>query len=169
MPIIMKNTADNCQKPPKTFKITIKIVDDKVKGKVKGKQTANPRTLTYQQIFNRVWRHIIKQGGPAMDGNTCAYRAKNGRKCGIGVLIPDDMYEKQIEGMTVCNLEEPFLKKCRLPAADDDMFFLRKIQSCHDQACDYPDFIGTFKKEMRYVAKKYKLTVPKKQAKQKKR
>lgn len=164
MPILMKNTAGNCQKPLKTFKITIKIVDDKAKGK----QTAKPRTLTYQQIFNRVWRHIIQQGCPAMNGNTCAYRTTKGLKCGIGALIPDDVYEKRIEGMTVCDLEESFLKKCRLPIADDDMFFLGKIQSCHDQTCDYPDFIDTFKKEMRRVAKKYKLTVPKKQAKQKK-
>jgi hypothetical protein len=165
MPIIMKNTAGNCQKPPKTFKITIKIVDDKAKNK----QTAKPRTLTYQQIFNRVWRHIIKQGGPAMDGNTCAYRAKNGRKCGIGALIPDDVYEKRIEGMGVNDLEGLFLKKCRLPATDNDLFFLGEIQDCHDKTCDYHDFIDAFKKEMRRVAKKYKLTVPKKQAKQKKR
>jgi hypothetical protein len=56
--------------------------------------------VTNQEIFNTVVTHFASMKHRSMleDGETCAYRAPDGNKCAIGVLIPDDVYKPDIEG-----------------------------------------------------------------------
>jgi hypothetical protein len=56
--------------------------------------------ITNQEIFNTVVTHFASMKHRSMleDGETCAYRAPDGNKCAIGVLIPDDVYRPDIEG-----------------------------------------------------------------------
>ena len=57
--------------------------------------------MTNQQIFNKVAKHLLKQGRRARDGNGCAYRGENGTKCAVGCLIPDALYDDRLEGSSV--------------------------------------------------------------------
>ncbi|MDX2059949.1 MAG: hypothetical protein SFV24_19220 [Gemmatimonadales bacterium] len=57
--------------------------------------------LTHQEIFTRVYRHLVKQNCQALEaGKTgCQYRTADGLRCAVGSLIPDDLYQPSIEGM----------------------------------------------------------------------
>ena len=51
-----------------------------------------------QEVFDIVVNHLFTQGRPAYDGvQGCMYRAPDGLRCAVGVLIPDDLYDKAFE------------------------------------------------------------------------
>ena len=54
-----------------------------------------------QEIFDTVATHLFRQGHQAIDNGTCLYRAPNGDMCAVGVLIPDEYYEKDFEMLPV--------------------------------------------------------------------
>jgi len=45
----------------------------------------------------QIIRGLIAQGRSAHDGISCRYRTADGRKCGIGQLIPDHLYRPEME------------------------------------------------------------------------
>ena len=53
-----------------------------------------------QAIANTVFAHLRKQGRRAVDKvrDVCVYRTADGLKCAVGCLIPDELYDKGIEG-----------------------------------------------------------------------
>ncbi len=53
-----------------------------------------------QEIFDKVSVHLLTQGKRALgdDGQRCKYRAPDGSKCAVGILIPDDAYDPVMEG-----------------------------------------------------------------------
>jgi hypothetical protein len=55
-------------------------------------------TMSMQQIFTKVSKHLIKQGEPSMTGYQCLYRSPAGLSCAVGCLIPDADYRKRLEG-----------------------------------------------------------------------
>lgn len=61
-----------------------------------------------QEVYDFVVNHLRTQGCRAMtviDGRLqCAYRGKNGTKCAVGALIPDDVYDPEWEGANVRHL-----------------------------------------------------------------
>lgn len=62
------------------------------------------RPTTPQEIFNTVAMHLFTQGRRAVNGfngNMCSYRAPNGDRCALGILIPDEYYSVGMEGVTV--------------------------------------------------------------------
>ena len=50
-------------------------------------------------ILNR----LKEQGKPSFSDGTCQYRAKDGCKCAVGHIIPDDYYLPEMEGFTLWN------------------------------------------------------------------
>lgn len=55
--------------------------------------------MTEQEIFDKVAEHLQKQGHRALnEDGVCVYRGKNGTKCAVGALIPDELYDSKIEG-----------------------------------------------------------------------
>lgn len=50
--------------------------------------------MTPQEIFNKVWHHMIAQGKPArqkrLEAVGCRYLTDDGRKCAVGCLIPEE-------------------------------------------------------------------------------
>lgn len=50
-----------------------------------------------ETIVRLVAQNIIDQGGFAMQNGGCKYRAADGKKCAIGGLIPDEMYNSNME------------------------------------------------------------------------
>ena len=64
-------------------------------------------TATQQQMFDFMVNHLRSQGKPSV--NTldqsceplCMYRGSNGLMCAIGCMIPDSLYDSDLEGESV--------------------------------------------------------------------
>lgn len=92
--------------------------------------------MTPQEIFNTVAKHLFAQGkrsrseiGDNLD--ICVYRAPDGSKCAVGVLIPDACYDPQFEGNNVIALLNQFNDV--LPRwMDANMSLLSALQDVHD-------------------------------------
>jgi hypothetical protein len=52
---------------------------------------------THQAIFDTVAIHLFTQGCQATENESCLYRAPNGTKCAVGILIPDSAYTEDME------------------------------------------------------------------------
>lgn len=57
--------------------------------------------MTLQEIYNKVRDHLLTQGKKSqfitVDGMQCMYRAPDGCKCAVGVLITDEAYSPGLE------------------------------------------------------------------------
>lgn len=87
-------------------------------------------TATAQQVFDHVARHLITQGGPAVDDNgTCMYRDPDGLQCAAGCLIGDDEYDREdMEFKTWSQL----VKLDQVPTTH--FALITALQSAHDLA-----------------------------------
>jgi hypothetical protein len=58
--------------------------------------------LTARDIYERVSAHLLTQRAVSEDDNgSCRLRSSDGRKCAIGSLIADDVYQPDIEGIGI--------------------------------------------------------------------
>lgn len=64
--------------------------------------------MTKQQYFDLIMDCNNKGLFPAVGSLGCAYRGEDGRKCVIGLLIPDCEYEPDLEGKIVDQLFEQY-------------------------------------------------------------
>ena len=59
------------------------------------------KTVTAQEVFDTVARHLLRQGRRAVncrgDEQKCSYRAENGDQCAVGCLIPRRAYVPEME------------------------------------------------------------------------
>lgn len=64
-----------------------------------------PHMLTAQQIFDKVAEHLLKQNDRCMSAKSvCSYSGDNGLKCAVGVLIPDELYDRSMEGQSYSSI-----------------------------------------------------------------
>lgn len=89
-----------------------------------------------QTIFNKVWHHFIIEGNPLSIGNEGPrYYGPNGSKCAVGILIPPDEYNENIEGKAIQKLRDDGL----LPRTLDILIqegmedFLYDLSTWHDE------------------------------------
>jgi hypothetical protein len=85
--------------------------------------------MTNQQVFNKVIRHLRRQGKAAVVDGVCAYRASDGSKCAVGCLIPDELYHPYMEGVQADKEEMP--KFLRLLGVD--VRLAKRLQCLHDR------------------------------------
>jgi hypothetical protein len=93
------------------------------------------KPITPQEFFDKIVRHLLKQGKKALHERTrkistvCAYLAADGCRCAAGCHIPRRDYRKAMEGKNVIALliENPKLKP-RFP----DLFLATELQQVHD-------------------------------------
>ena len=138
--------------------------------------------MNRQEIFDKAYLAILQQGRPSIgnmqeDGNMqCLYRGRRGAKCAIGHLIPDDLYQPDIENRSPYVLLQPqeiddakqavfrlILNKIFPDAGKLDVEFLHALQEAHDKAAPaflLNDFLPTFKARAEEVALAYGLTIP---------
>ncbi|WP_244814624.1 hypothetical protein [Caballeronia sp. Lep1P3] len=58
--------------------------------------------LSPKDIYERVSAHLLAQGAVSEDDNgSCRLRSAHGRKCAIGSLLRDDLYEADLEGVGI--------------------------------------------------------------------
>lgn len=92
-----------------------------------------------QRIYETVRAHLAAQGRRAVmikeDGKpVCAYRTPDGLKCAIGCLIPDELYNTDMESRGAVSVLKLFPKVAQhLGVVDhDDESFLLSLQCSHD-------------------------------------
>jgi hypothetical protein len=121
--------------------------------------------MTQQETFDYVYRKIIEQGGPSVksmgftNSKSCVYRGEDDRRCAIGWLIPDELYQPTFD-----NGLETFgdiISCIKLPL---DFTFYQELQACHDDAFfrlrEAVNFIEAFKVNMAKFADNYGLVLP---------
>ncbi|EKS68981.1 hypothetical protein BURK_028165 [Burkholderia sp. SJ98] len=58
--------------------------------------------LSPKDIYERVSEHLLTQRAVSEDDNgSCRLRSPEGRKCAIGSLVRDDVYEPELEGVGI--------------------------------------------------------------------
>ncbi len=117
--------------------------------------------MNAQEIFDTVVGHLFEQGRPArpINRHLCQYRhvADDGTvlKCAAGFLIPDDVYDKGMEGMTANHVVRMYLPSLMAYAP-----LIRELQGAHDDPV-HP--VGGFRTEtlindLRSVAHRFSLS-----------
>ena len=98
--------------------------------------------MNSQEVFDKVFTHLISQGHQARGDKagagltTCQYRGKNGSSCAVGCLIPDEVYTRDMEAMTV---KELMCENDRIASmfSDVDIVLLQRLQTIHDSALNW--------------------------------
>jgi len=98
-----------------------------------------------QEILDKVATHLLSQMEQALSkGGSCMYRTEAGLKCAIGCLIPDDLYDPDIEDAPVScfvrvrNAYQPEWRVARtigrkLGIRSTHYRLLEDLQSLHDE------------------------------------
>lgn len=108
---------------------------------------------TEQEVFNIVYKHLIRQNEQAKL-ITCKYRLndlynKKVLKCAAGCLIPDEKYSSEMEGKMWNELVSLNL------VPSNHFPLIQRLQVIHDT---YP--VDQWEKELKVVAADFGLTVP---------
>lgn len=98
---------------------------------------------TNQEIFDIVAKHLLTQAakslsvqctGTVYEHRACRYRGDEGRKCAVGVLIPDELYKAELEGWSVTNT----YVMASMPEVEiESLDLVSKLQKLHDLADVY--------------------------------
>lgn len=106
--------------------------------------------MTDQEVFDKVAVHLLTQrkksfcegDGPRLVG--CMYRNPEGLRCAVGVLIPDNRYNPNLEGVTADN---PIVVDA-LEGICSNIGLLMELQCIHDSLP-----VVEWARELRRVAK----------------
>ena len=91
--------------------------------------------MNAQEIFETVSRHLFVQGKQSRgaDGR-CAYRGEDNQRCAVGVLIPDALYHREIEGCSVHHKTVMPLLTAAIDNLDHNIIsMLDWLQNTHDR------------------------------------
>lgn len=121
--------------------------------------------MTNQEAFNTVVQHLRTQGEPSINPKNsryiarCLYRHPDGiKRCAVGVLIPDELYQDDMECQSVYDLvtngDLPFL-------SDLDINLLTNLQDAHDRNHETTEeWRLHMESEYKIIAHRYNLTIP---------
>jgi hypothetical protein len=135
--------------------------------------------LSPQQIFDKALTGVRAQGGPSVPIGClgCRYRTQRGdqvRACGVGHLIPDNLYEESFDAsgntsvLRLLRLVPSFKNALFEGGVDVDdeisLDLLGVIQQAHDNAVakhvndSDEEFLDAFERRMRETANDFELT-----------
>jgi hypothetical protein len=112
--------------------------------------------MNNQEVFDKVSTHLFTQGKPSMSKEMdCKYRY-NGLSCAVGCLIPDSLYQDDLEGVgiqLILETDEDY-KDIIDFFAGVDVELLSQLQSVHD---DINNFESTeiMQEQLLYIAGKF--------------
>ena len=115
--------------------------------------------MTKQEYFDLLVTTSATGGFPALGTNgKCEYRCDNGKKCPIGLLISDDVYDPRMEGLNFSGLTKAF------PGTKDYLCMvsgccyddLVMIQNAHDSLAhngpwEHEEFVCVVRRVLFYV------------------
>lgn len=118
--------------------------------------------LTNQEIFTKVVTALMQQNAKSSmaryedpTDTRCLYRGPNGLKCGIGHLIPDDLYCPSMEGDTARDLFTNPALRDKLGISENSIELCVTLQLAHDRI-----EVEYWKEEFESIAKLYGLEMP---------
>lgn len=119
--------------------------------------------LSNQEIFNKALFGIREQNyEQSANGESCAYRGKNGTKCAVGHCIDDataerwDSFGESSIGMVYSFDKEGFSNVFDVK----QLLLLERLQYCHDSTLDGAAFSfgpGAFEQGMKNIARQFNL------------
>ncbi len=93
------------------------------------------RPTNNQRALNIVWQHfVVKRSKQSILDDHWVYRGPYGRKCAIGLLIPDEDYDADMEGFVVDEILEEWSD---LQLVTKDVMLLQALQQAHDFVAPY--------------------------------
>lgn len=113
--------------------------------------------ITNQVAFDQIWEYFVVQGNPqSEERQSCKLRTVSGKRCAIGLLIPDELYKSEMEGEAAQDLttKHPQLE----PHLPESLFSIA-LQEAHDEPSS-ETFSQEIEIHLRQVAQDYKLTIP---------
>ena len=129
--------------------------------------------MTNQEIYDDVLAHLRKQGKAAVNtGGDCQYRGASGTSCAVGCLIPDELYDPLIEGLSVVPLVKatmpedrkhqaqalrPVLARIKNHIGAKHLPLLCELQDAHDLDL-FDSGLVAWEKEMHRIARDFGLT-----------
>lgn len=120
--------------------------------------------LTPQQVFDNALFGVRKQRyHRSIRGAACAYRGNNGRKCGIGHSIPDELYHESFDDsenfavgvLSILGADRPACQPLKELFQGCNLKLLVRLQSTHDESYREKQF---FEANMKVVAEEFGLT-----------
>lgn len=95
--------------------------------------------MTKREFVQQTAEKLLAQGDYAateLNNGGCEYRTKDGRKCAIGVWIPDELYDPKMEGIYIGSegpTFDPIRKFLYQLVPDASLGFFAEVQSqLHD-------------------------------------
>jgi hypothetical protein len=64
----------------------------------------NDLDVSDQELFDRMVTHMRAQRTTAVLSGTSAYHGLDNRRCPVGAIIPDDLYDPRMEGISIGGL-----------------------------------------------------------------
>ena len=123
------------------------------------------RLSNNQKTFNTVWEHFVTKKKPQCIvtqeftlEEIFSYRGPYRRRDAIGLLISDEDYDPQMEGLTIEEVIEAF-PDIQLPTKD--MKLLMRLQWAHDFGTNDAEFSQKIKERLIQVSEEFELRVPK--------
>ena len=91
--------------------------------------------MNAQILFDTVITHLLNQKVQSINESAnCLYRGPNGTSCAVGCLIPDEMYDKDMDNMnedsSIAYVVEHFVTPDYFK---DHIELLKRLQEIHDQ------------------------------------
>lgn len=95
--------------------------------------------MTRQEMFDKIWNHFIEEDAPwsVTEKGGCRYRGEDGKKCAVGLLLPDSLYHPDMEGKAIERVFQHF-PEVKEFFGEHNMHFLDACQRAHDQTSPIP-------------------------------
>lgn len=121
--------------------------------------------MTLQEYFDKTVKHLAEQKTASVGSTSCMYEDEAGRRCAVGVHIPDGHPGLKFEGDIYELLAAfPDLQGVACPREEIGIELAHNLQVAHDAALiddedseDDKDPLQVLKDHLRYTAYKHKL------------
>lgn len=105
---------------------------------------------SHQEIFDFVVKKLFEQGQRSIEPSRgCQYRTETGLKCAVGFLIPDNLYDEEMDrnSASACMLIDDYDLFEKTVLRPNNRDFLTILQSVHDNGWMKEDaeFVGALK------------------------
>ncbi len=118
-----------------------------------------------QDFFNRAVAGLASQGfARSQSEGMCKYRGPDGKRCALGHLIADEVYQKNWD--LTGSLVKPLEAVLGFAPGPHDARFFDQLQQAHDNSYGYDDAglkvdrPETMKSNLRVFAEENELTIP---------